>query len=148
MGNIKRVILNIGLFGIFAALFDASIVYGGLSSRYTHVGMDNGSIPEPLFILIPSLIVTAVCSGAFRGYKREFLDVYRKPVTVTVIVQAAEWALSLLWMIRCKSAGYGGFMPGFSALGDYVMMWMIWAVTVLALAVMWAVTLARRYRNN
>ena len=141
--NIKRFFLNIGLLGIFTALFDASIVLTGLSARELY----NTPYVEVLLILVPSCILTAVCSGAFRGYKTEFLQRYKKSVIITAAVQAVTWIGSLLWMIRSVSKEYGGMMPGMSALGDYVIMWLIWALVLLGLMVLWIVTGIRYWKS-
>ena len=149
MGNksevICRTLLNIGLLGVVTALFDGCIIFGELSARYTHAGMDNGSIPEVLIMLIVSLVMVAVFSKGFRGYGR-FLRVYRLPVLVTVIVQAVTWVFSLIYLTSVKNRDYSGnIMPGFAALGDHVLMWMIWAVIVLALVIMWIVVFVKRH---
>ena len=127
--NIKRFFLNIGLLGIYLALFDASIVFPGLSARAVY-----SPLAEVMLLLVPSVILTAICSGACKGYKTEFIDRYPKSTMITAVTLLLTWGGSLLWMLHCAGKQYGGVMPGMSALGDYVIMWLIWILLALAKA--------------
>jgi len=147
--KLKRIFLNIGLLLLFVTAFDAGLICSGLSARYTgSPSFTDGSLSEILILGVISIVITTICSGAFKGYKTEFLIPYKQSVTITVIVQVLTVVFSFLWLFHSNSIDRNGdMMPGLSSLGDYVSLWFIWILVLVALTILWIVT-AIKHRNR
>ena len=147
--TVKRTLLNMGLLLLFITLVDAGLIFLGLSARYSYPpSFVDGSLSEVLILTVISVVVIAIFSGAFKGYKEEFLKPYKYSVIATVIIQITTIVFSFCYLMHANTVSRrGNIMPGLSLLGDYIFIWIIWAIVTLALVVIWVIT-AIRHKND
>ncbi len=103
---------------------------------------------DTLLMLVPSLILTAVCCKAFKGYKQDFLVRYKPFVIVTVSVQALCTAIMPPVYYHIETVERGGFMPGLDALGDLLGLIAVLALISLGLIIMWIAATVRYVKSR
>ncbi len=143
--TVKRTFLNIGLLLLFITIVDAGLIFSGLSARYSYPpSFADGSLSEVLILSVISVVMIAIFSGAFKGYKSEFLKPYKHSVIATIIIQLLTILFSFCYLMHANTVSRrGDTMPGLNLLGDYSFVWIIWAIVILALIVIWVLTAIR-----
>lgn len=141
--NIKRLFLNLGLLGIELSLLNILFL---LPDMDNYVG---NPIWGTLIVIVPCLAVVIICAGAFKGYKRDFIERYKKPVTATVIIQLCMLVFSAVDIVIMETKDRSGsMMPGLDALGEFLFMILLWIAAALVIAVIWIVACVKYFSNT
>lgn len=117
-------------------------------NRYNEAVYPTSYLPYFCFYILPFGLLLLFCRKAFVNYRRDFLQRYARTIRMTVAIELIAVSFSVIWYAICSQKTYCGFMPGLSALGDFLFMCIIDGVAILSILILWLVSCIRFVKHR